>query len=416
MAETPPPTVTTTTTKFLADPDRSGSALCLSGGGYRAALFHLGAARRLFELGILANLNAVSSVSGGSIFAAFLAMKLQQNGGKIVDYSKDIADPFRALVKIDIRTTPALKRLLPWEWFNGGAQSQALQEEYEKHLCPGKKLKDLPVQPRFHFCATDMSFGVNWIFTRDKVGNYQAGYMQPPDSGEIPLAQAVAASSCFPPVFKPMPMALDPDKFSLRGKMDPGDERNACIRSIALTDGGVYDNMGLEPVWKSCQTLLVSDGGKPFQFTKHADTPHQLLRFTDIQGNQAEAVRKRWLIDSYVRKIYDGSYWGIKSCVENYELDNAVGYSEKLADEVISEIRTDMDAFSDPEICVLETHGYTLADAAVRKHVPQLHNGALLKSWCQPQCKFWPDPANLPTVEDTIRQDLANSSHVKIFH
>jgi NTE family protein len=49
-----------------------GIALCLSGGGYRAMLFHLGALWRLNELGFLPRLDRVSSVSGGSITAGAL--------------------------------------------------------------------------------------------------------------------------------------------------------------------------------------------------------------------------------------------------------------------------------------------------------------------------------------------------------
>ena len=51
-----------------------GVGLCLSGGGYRAMLFHLGALRRLNEAGKLATLTRVSSVSGGSITAGVLGM------------------------------------------------------------------------------------------------------------------------------------------------------------------------------------------------------------------------------------------------------------------------------------------------------------------------------------------------------
>jgi NTE family protein len=51
-----------------------GIALCLSGGGYRAMLFHLGALWRLNELQYLPKLNRVSSVSGGSITSGALAL------------------------------------------------------------------------------------------------------------------------------------------------------------------------------------------------------------------------------------------------------------------------------------------------------------------------------------------------------
>src|SRR5262249_62000062 len=46
--------------------EREGIAVCLSGGGFRAALFHAGALRRLNELGILSRVRTVSSVSGGA--------------------------------------------------------------------------------------------------------------------------------------------------------------------------------------------------------------------------------------------------------------------------------------------------------------------------------------------------------------
>src|SRR5258706_7140570 len=50
-----------------------GIGLCLSGGGYRAMLFHAGALLRLNEAGLLSKLDRISSVSGGSIAAGALA-------------------------------------------------------------------------------------------------------------------------------------------------------------------------------------------------------------------------------------------------------------------------------------------------------------------------------------------------------
>ena len=53
-----------------------------------------------------------------------------------------------------------------------------------------------------------MAYGVNWVFTRGRMGDYQAGYMPPP--ADFPVARAVAASACFPPLFGPMRLRLDP--------------------------------------------------------------------------------------------------------------------------------------------------------------------------------------------------------------
>src|SRR5687767_8979939 len=76
---------------------QKGTGLCLSGGGYRAMLFHTGVIWRLGELGILQKLDRISSVSGGSIVAALLG--LQWNKGfaladwKRVRFEHFIVDP-----------------------------------------------------------------------------------------------------------------------------------------------------------------------------------------------------------------------------------------------------------------------------------------------------------------------------------
>src|SRR5436189_6069770 len=61
-----------------------GIALCLSGGGYRAMVFHLGALWRLNDAGLLPKLKRISSVSGGSITAGVLGLRWKklnfQNG------------------------------------------------------------------------------------------------------------------------------------------------------------------------------------------------------------------------------------------------------------------------------------------------------------------------------------------------
>src|SRR5439155_18081808 len=59
--------------KYQPNQERAGWALCLSGGGFRAALFHMGALRRLNELGLLSKMRTISSVSGGSVANGLLA-------------------------------------------------------------------------------------------------------------------------------------------------------------------------------------------------------------------------------------------------------------------------------------------------------------------------------------------------------
>lgn len=343
--------------------------MCLSGGGFRAALFHLGALTRLNELGILARIRTITSVSGGSIIAAHLADRLRPWLTSVApDWNARVAAPFRVFVGRNLRTGVILKRLRPWNWFRTSTGVRALAQAYEDRLTK-LTLLQLPAPsgaPRFVFCATDMSYGVAWVFSVDRVGDYQAGYIAPPPPW--PVARAVAASSCFPPVFNPLPIEVEPNQLK-NGKVPASAERDACIRGLRLTDGGVYDNMGLEPVWKDHQTALVSDGGGIFTFEGDRNLLWRINRYTAIQSNQVEALRKRWLLSNFTSNTLAGTYWGVESEVDHY--GPGAGYSEDAVN-LIARIRTDLDAFSEGEIATLENHGYLLADVAVRTHVPGL--------------------------------------------
>lgn len=359
--------------------NRSGTALCLSGGGFRAALFHLGALRRLNELGILSRIDTITSVSGGSIIAAHLASYLVSSplvGDRIPDWERGVAAPFRAFTARNLRTIPLLIGFLPWNLLrNPSAAAEALAKRYRQRLTK-LKLTELPERPSFVICATDMVYGSNWEFKRTTVGDYQAGYAAPPP--DWPVARAVAASSCFPPVFNPLPVDL-PGTALVGGLAAQDPKRVGDIAGLSLTDGGVYDNLGLEPVWKDHATVLVSDGGAPFAHGTAFSLLQRVPRYAEIVGHQASSVRKRWLISSFINGQLAGAYWGISSAVEHYgelgtggSAPRASAYGQRLVDDIISKVRTDLDAFSEAERNVLENHGYLLADAAIRRHVPSL--------------------------------------------
>jgi NTE family protein len=320
----------------------------------------------------------VSSVSGGSITAAWLATALARHPdlarstGPIPDdrWNQDVRDPLRDFTRRDVRTGPILRRLLPWNWLRDSTGVEALAKRYEADLT-GLRLVALPERPRFVLCATDMAYGVNWVFERERMGDWQAGYVKPPPAG-FPLGRAVAASACFPPLFNPLPIALPPAALRA-GRAKAGPARDACIAGLRLTDGGCYDNMGLEPVWKSHRYVLVSDAGGLFTDEGDRGLLWRIPRYQGIQERQTRALRKRWLVSSFERtdgQALDGSYWAVSGGRASYEQEG--GYSEDLAKTVIAGIRTDLDAFSDAEAAVLENHGYLMADAAIVRHVEAL--------------------------------------------
>lgn len=346
---------------------RTGIALCLSGGGYRATLFHLGAARRLHELGLLARLDMISSVSGGSIFAGVLADAAVREGWDdalaVQDFETQVAVPVRSLTRKDMRTVPFVAHL-PYNWLLPDPRARHLVALCEKHLS-SVALERLPDRPRFVFCATDVAFGSSWESSKERTGSFHSGYLK--DGAAWPLGRAVAASACFPPIFGPLRVGGSASDYT--GGDVPRDERGNALRGrVALSDGGVYDNMGLEPAWKSHEYVLVSDCGAPFEFRAGGSVIRRLMRYTSVVQNQAHAVRTRMFFTGISEGWHAGAAWGIAT-----KLDGAAtGYSDALVTQCISQIRTDLNRFTDAEQRILENHGYCVADHRLREKAPQL--------------------------------------------
>lgn len=342
-----------------------GSALSLSGGGYRAALFHCGVTRRLNELGLLSRIETITAVSGGSIFAAFLAKGVPDwpaPGAAIPDWDARVEQPLFDFVQKDIRTEPLRRRLLPRNWRQPAVQVKELQRGYESFL-DGMLLTDLPDRPRYTFCATDLIFGVSWIFSRERCGSYRAGYLTPPPAS-WPVSLAVTASSCFPPVFGPVEIDIDPDL--LKAGTYRGLDRDDLVGKLFLSDGGLYDNLGLEPVWQTHSTIYVSDAGSPFRPSRPGSPPGMLWRYSQVSGKQVSALRKRMLHSDLGREGVQGAYMGITSRRSGDD-PNQSFYSDALIEDSISAVRTDLNAFTQAEIQALVNHGYLVAASRVRQ-------------------------------------------------
>lgn len=373
-----------------------GQGLALSGGGYRASLFHLGVTRRLHELGILQNLTRLSTVSGGSILAGHLAHRMLERGADRLAFDHweaEVAAPFRKIVRKDIRTGLFVRHAL-WNWFWPAPRARGLERAFRSRL-GARQLVELPKKSdagiEFIFLATNIETGTSWRFTAEKIGTHTT----PPD---MSIAEAVAASACFPPIFGPI-------KVRKNGKTVGH-----------LTDGGVYDNTGMEPVWNSNKVVLVSDAGTPFDFKVPKWFGSRIMRYVDIGRNQVGALRRRAIIrrlhrgyqtvrrddgpspcdlaaedECYLRRHRTtdkptGAFWRLASkkqrfcedCDETFaaevsELERDwYGYSEETCDEFIGDIRTDLDAFTYAESKILENHGYFMADLAMRRHARHL--------------------------------------------
>lgn len=345
---------------------RSGVALCLSGGGYRAALFELGAMRRLNELGVLSRVTTVTSVSAGGIASAHLTEvrgSWPEPGQAIPDFDRTVQSPTERFVARNLRTAPLVARwLMPWRWPSDSAAIDHLASLFERYL-PARSLREFAVvgnEPRFVFIATDNSFADAWRMSADRNGSDAAGYH---DDTDWSVGRAVAVSASFPPAFEPAHAGADPD--ALRGGDFPGgSKRDELISGLRLNDGGLIDELAVEPVWRDHRHIIALDGGSPYR----ASEKHGLKKDIEILRKQVHEQRKRWLISSFASGEIEGTYLGIESHVSHFDAD-AEGYSEDLVSEVIAAVRTDFDRFSRAEIAVLQNHGYLLAEAAAQRHL-----------------------------------------------
>ena len=137
-----------------------------------------------------------------------------------------------------------------------GSVAERVAKAYRKHLFDDTTLQDLPDEPRFVFNATNLESGVLFRFSKPYMGDYRVGRIL----NRRRLAVAVAASSAFPPVLSPCVLDLSDETWKDDEGNDLGD-KPGFRDEIKLSDGGVYDNMGLETAWKRYKTILVSDAG-----------------------------------------------------------------------------------------------------------------------------------------------------------
>jgi NTE family protein len=139
---------------------------------------------------------------------------------------------------------------------------------------------------------------------------------------------------------------------------------------MVATDGGVYDNLGLETAWKICSRILVSDAGGqmlPDPNPRH-DWARHALRINDLIDNQVRSLRKRNLIDAFAKNEKEGTYWGIRTDIANYAAPNKLPCPNAKT-LLIAATPTRLAGMSNDLQERLMNWGYAVNDAAVRTHV-----------------------------------------------
>lgn len=409
--------------RFAVGAYRGKVGLALSGGGFRASLYHIGVLARLGEMDVLRSVEALSTVSGGSIVGAHYYLEVQRllEAHADADITRaDFIDAVRRVQKafcegvadnMRMRTLTNLGANLKMAFSHEYTRSNRLGELYERHFYAkvedrhrgaAREMRQLlvepageikPFKPRQHnwrrrckvpvllLNATSLNSGHNWQFTGRWMGEppetmdggidmneryRRLWYEQAPNDRlrRWRLGDAVAASACVPGLFEPLVL---PDLY-------PG-------RTVRLVDGGVHDNQGIEGLLaEGCTLVLASDASG--QMDDAAEPPDNRLgvplRANSIlmdRVREAQYQDLRARVDS--RSLQGLFFVHLKQGLDVASLDwngcqdptnagapqSCTGHGlDKALQRQLAAMRTDLDSFSETECEALMLAGYLMAD------------------------------------------------------
>jgi NTE family protein len=294
--------------------------IALSGGGIRAAIYHLGVLQYMAEAGHFDRITSISSVSGaslciGAIFAA--------NGNRWPE-SRQFLEKVQPAVKQLMLTKDvqdsALLRLpfLPWYWRN---RVKLLARMLETKWGITGTLQNLPTRPFWEINCTTFETGRRFRIRRDYMGEHATGYVKNPS---LPISHMIAASAAFPVLIGPYSLKTKGLRFT-RDKAGLGEEMPAP-RAYSLWDGGVFDNLGLAALHKvgggklldsEVDYVIVSNAGAGMHPAKRGRPLKNLKRLLDIAASQAESLRTRDFMYSVAREG-NGAYLKISGSAAEY--------------------------------------------------------------------------------------------------
>jgi predicted acylesterase/phospholipase RssA len=364
-------------------PDRELKiGLCLSGGGLRATFFHLGVVRFLQEAGFLKQTASICSVSGGSILAAHLVQHWDRYTADDASF-EEAAKPLIEFGRFDLRGRIIRRwvlsmilfpvRILPRRWWS---RTALLQRYFESELYGEATLSTLQsayesprIAPELHILTTSLTTGGLCSFDRNGFWKEDGKIVKFFQAGLLPISLAVAASSAFPPLFPPLGLS----KVTLGAK-----DEDMPHDTEYLTDGGVFDNLGINKMQRLMQTramnvdwVILSDAGADFDWEVargFGSIVSRTVRTTDI-------LMKRVGDFELKRAAVEAEFPATRASMTVCSIRDTVHLHEgavlhPAVQQKVRRIRTDLDGFSSEEVQALISHGYAIARKACSNKSP----------------------------------------------
>jgi NTE family protein len=374
----------------------------------RAAFFHVGVLARMAELGLLRQLQVISTVSGGAITGAVYYLTLlperPEDDAGYVARVRQLAVAFRRAArhnlrarafcnpfkKLDMLIRPTYTRsdrigdlidllFCRPAWSETESRLPFVEKQIELRSLYRKNLPTLVLN------STSLNTGHNWRFTPSGMGEplleegtergrrldlidrnarlHGANFEEIATSQrDFPLGLAMAASASFPVLFSPLPIS------NLYRDM-----------RIRLFDGGLHDNQGVETLRDyECSVIIASDASSQMKDDARPSSllPSLLGRAISVYGDRVreeQLTALDWDTEGVLLHLREGLPRQVPFPLDNRGEEIEPTVVEPPAESVpgvhpraqirVAEIRTDLDAFSDFEVCALMLDGYRIAQA-----------------------------------------------------
>lgn len=449
--------------------------LALSGGGFRAAFFHIGVLAQMACLGMLRHVQVISAVSGGSVIGALYYLHVKRlleakedaaiTDQDYCDLVLEIESTFFKAVQQNLRVRSLLNPLkliqtcLPD--YSRTDHLGFLLDQYffrpvvDPHRKTPIEMRELRIQPKggpekfrpgkhnagratkvpvLLLNATTLNSGHNWRFEAACMGEpllstplvleidklfrlLSVSYEEiTPHHQNMELGLAVAASCCVPGLFPPL---------ALSGLYDRG------IR-VQLVDGGVRDNQAIDALFDlGCTDFVISDASE--QMREEIDPGVQLvpivIRSTDILSNQLRAEALMRLMEPHNRHVVllhlrkglsaEAIAWldrdgrPAKTVAEERKAKEKFGVPQETQ-EALSRIRTDLDSFTEVEAYSLMLDAYLMSEAELRVLGEFISRPTSENDcrWRFMQVKPW---LLQPTSQYQHHLEVAQFRHLKVF-
>jgi NTE family protein len=375
--------------------------LSLSGGGFRATVFHLGVLARLAEEGRLKDVTLLSTVSGGSLCVGLVYACNGFRWPASGDFVDNVVPRARQLLTSQDLQLGLIGRVLRFPLRVFGTRADDLSFLLNKRWGVKGSLRALPDRPRWMINATCYETGKNWRFERSRMGDNVFGYTH---DTNLPLSDALAASAGFPALIGPLHLdthvrswfKYTDEEEELRESVDPDrydrqvEPTKPAYSRLHLWDGGVYDNLGLEGLhnfvdgWRhDVDFLIISDACERLKPEKHRPWKASLRMIRGIMMDQVRTLRFRAVSERLINHEDAGSFLQIGSTCEQVLRD--AGREVEIANlcpryltgeeaDRAAEMRTDIGRLSREEFELLFRHGFEVADYTLYANHPDEFN------------------------------------------